>query len=117
MKPTVRRRAPGEERPTSSATWPSHPCKTREAPPAQIPRAIPYRSHQALTPILITSSLYGGAGFLAVDTAASGLCRLEVTFEHGTVAAFHFDLVDHAAVTGRSITIAYSLLMSTGKRE
>lgn len=78
------------------------------------------RSHtgviRSLAPILITASLYGGAGFLAVDTVASGLCGLEITFEHGTVAAFHFDLVDHAAVTGRSITIAYSLLMSTGKR-
>lgn len=53
----------------------------------------------------MTSSLYGGAAFLAVNSAAPGLSRLEAAFEYGTVAAFHFDLLDHAAVTGCSITI------------
>jgi hypothetical protein len=62
-----------------------------------------------------TSSFYGGGGFLAVDIAAPGLYGLEA-LEHGTVGVFNFDLVDRAAVTSRSITMAYSLLMSTGKR-
>jgi hypothetical protein len=54
-----------------------------------------------MSPFLITSSLYGSAGFLAVDAAAPRLSSLEATFEYGTVAAFPFDLVDHAAVASR----------------
>jgi hypothetical protein len=65
------------------------------------PRAIPCRSHRSLSPFLITFSLYGGGGFLAVDAAARRLYGLEATFEYGAVAAFHFDLVDHASMTSR----------------
>jgi hypothetical protein len=64
-------------------------CKTRERSHAEV--------IGSLSPFLITFSLYGGGGFLAVDTAARRLYGLEATFEYGTVAAFHFDLVDHAA--------------------
>jgi hypothetical protein len=50
-------------------------------------------------PFLITVPPYGGGGFLAVDAAARRLYGLEATFEYGTVAAFHFDFVDHASMT------------------
>jgi hypothetical protein len=64
-------------------------CKTRERSHAEV--------IGSLSAFLITFSLYGGGGFLAVDTAAPGLYGLEATFEYGTVVAFKFDLVDHAA--------------------
>jgi hypothetical protein len=80
-------------------------------------RAIPCKTHRvSRVPLTVTLSLYGGDGFLAIDAAPRGLYYLEAVFEHGTVGAFLFEPVDRAAVTSRSITMAYSLLMSTGKR-